>query len=96
MTIEEFLEKSALTQKEFGALFGCTQGAVGQWIRGQAKPHPTTAMEIERYTAGQITREELRPDIDWSRPASLEAVPQEGSEGLPLQVEVPVVLQVAA
>lgn len=84
MTIEEFIEEAALTQKEFGALFGCTQGAVGQWIRGQAKPHPTTAMEIERYTQGKLTRESLRPDIDWSRPPALEGAPPEGSEGAAL------------
>ncbi len=42
------------------------------------------AMQIERLLAGKITRESLRPDIDWSRPPALEGAPPEGSEGAAL------------
>jgi len=42
--------------------------AVTAWKDG-TRPLPLDrAMQIERATSGAVTCEELRPDVDWSRP----------------------------
>ncbi len=43
---------------------------IHQWKSG-ARPVPAKrALEIERAAHGVVTCEDLRPDIDWSRPAA--------------------------
>jgi len=61
--IEHFGTASALA----GAL-GVKPSSVSQWRDG-TRPLPLDrAMQIERATSGAVTCEELRPDVDWSRP----------------------------
>ena len=42
---------------------GATRQALWNWRNGKAKISPEYALKIETETAGQVTREQLRPDI---------------------------------
>jgi DNA-binding transcriptional regulator YdaS (Cro superfamily) len=42
-----------------------TPQAVFFWLKGERQLPPDKAIDLERETAGQVTVEELRPDIDW-------------------------------
>lgn len=51
---------------------------VSQWCKG--KPVPVMrCVAIERATSGEVTRDELRPDVDWSVFKSEES--HDGSRG---------------
>lgn len=51
------------TQKELAQRLGITPSAVNQWITTGVPAERCPA--IERMTNGQVTCEELRPDVDW-------------------------------
>lgn len=40
---------------------------VSQLVRGERAPPPDRCPAIERATGGQVTCEELRPDVRWQR-----------------------------
>jgi len=63
MDIPTYLEKHSLSQAEFGKRVGVTQGMVWQWLQGKRPVSPTSAIQIERATDGEIGRAELRPDL---------------------------------
>lgn len=44
----------------------CSEQAISFWINGKRTPNVETCIAIERETAGEVTVEQLRPDIDWS------------------------------
>jgi len=44
-------------------LLGVSQGLVWQWLHGETKITAERAIDIETKTAGEITRQELRPDL---------------------------------
>ena len=51
---------------EFARRLGVSISMVSQWCTG-ARPLPLDrAIAIERETAGAVTVEELRPDVDWA------------------------------
>ena len=61
-----------------------TPPTLTQW-RGGARPIPLDrAMQIERLTNGAVTREELRPDVDWRTHADVasDTDPNEAAEPL--------------
>lgn len=53
---------------------GINADQVRQWRHGQddRKPSPRSCALIERATAGDVTCEELRPDLVWQRTADRE------------------------
>lgn len=61
MTLTDFLKKT--TQQALASQLGVTQGLVSQWVRGETQITAERALEIEAATGGQVTRQELRPDI---------------------------------
>src|SRR3990167_3888832 len=61
--INNYIQQHGLTQEAFGKKIGVTQGLVWQWLKGFTRITPERAVQIERRTAGAITRQELRPDI---------------------------------
>lgn len=69
MNIPAYLEKHDLTQEQFAKKLGVSQGLVWQWINGETRVTPDRAKAIEKKTAGEITRQDLRPDI-WEREAA--------------------------
>lgn len=42
------------------------KSTVANWKAGRRNPDPLTALLIEKLTKGSVTREDIRPDIDWS------------------------------
>ena len=63
MTLHEYLEANNLTQVEFAARVGRTQGAVSQWLLGKTLISAESAIAIERATSGAVPASQLRPDI---------------------------------
>jgi DNA-binding transcriptional regulator YdaS (Cro superfamily) len=63
MDIQSYLDKHSLTQDGFAEMIGVSQGAVWQWLNGRTKVSPKHFLEIERKTGGEVTREDLRPDL---------------------------------
>ncbi len=64
MNLDTFLIETETTQQDFAAAIGVSQSLVHQWARGVALPPPARCVQIERHTAGRVTRADLRPD-DW-------------------------------
>lgn len=63
MDIRDYLKKHDLSQDDFAKSIGVTQGLVWQWLEGRQRITAERALEIEEKTKGEITREELRPDL---------------------------------
>ena len=59
-------------KRQAAEAIGVTYTAVLAWLADDgpnARPLPLErAMQIERLLNGKVTREQLRPDVDWSRP----------------------------
>jgi DNA-binding transcriptional regulator YdaS (Cro superfamily) len=66
MNLQQFMDshQPRLKQAQMAAIIGVTQGRIGHWYRGEDMPPPATCVLLERYSNGQITRQELRP-LDW-------------------------------
>lgn len=63
MNLAKYLEKHNLSQTEFAARLGRSQGLVWQWLNGHRPIAATQALAIERITGGEVSRYELRPDV---------------------------------
>ncbi len=61
--VASYLVRNGISQAEFARRLGITPGAVAHYVYDRKKPGPLTAALIERVTAGEITRRELRPDL---------------------------------
>lgn len=66
MTLQEYLASKGESQAAFARRLDVTQGMVWQWISGRRPVSLGQCIRIERATAGLVTREVLRPDIDWA------------------------------
>jgi len=73
MDIRTFIEAEHISQEQFGKLVGVSQGLVWQWISGKTTVTAERALQIERATAGQVTRHDLRPDIFGAAPEKANA-----------------------
>lgn len=62
MNIADYLSEAQLTQQEFAAMVGVTQGRVSHWLNGEKVP-ADRCVRIEAATGGKIARNDLRPDI---------------------------------
>lgn len=71
MDIPQYLEKHSLSQAEFGKRVGVSQGMVWQWLKGKRPISPTSAIQIERATSGEIARADLRPDLWADQPPAI-------------------------
>lgn len=59
MTIEEYIVRKNLTQRDFASIVGVSQPAVHAWINGKKHPAPWHARKIVEVTQGQVTFEDL-------------------------------------
>lgn len=50
-------------QTPMARLTGRSQGAVSKWVRGASVVPSDVCLKIEQATSGQVTVEELRPDL---------------------------------
>jgi len=53
-TLQRYLNEHKLTQKEFGALIGCSQGAVHRYACGLRIPRPRIMRAIARVTNNEV------------------------------------------
>ena len=44
----------------------CSEQAISFWVNGKRTPSLETCIAVERETAGAVTVEQLRPDVDWA------------------------------
>jgi len=58
--------KTQATQRELATKLAITPVLINQWANGKRPIPPERCVEIERATAGEVTRRDLRPD-DWMR-----------------------------
>jgi DNA-binding transcriptional regulator YdaS (Cro superfamily) len=61
MNLKTYLQ--ANTQTDLARRLGVTQGLVHQWVTGKTRITGERAVEIEKATDCQVTRQELRPDL---------------------------------
>jgi len=65
MTLPEYLEKTGISNVDFARKIGVTPGMLSQWLSGHRPISPEKCVLIEKETAGQVTREKLRPNDFW-------------------------------
>jgi DNA-binding transcriptional regulator YdaS (Cro superfamily) len=63
MKLTDYLKKTGISQKEFGAKVGVTQSMVWQWINNKRRIAAENVIPIESATEGNVSRHDLRPDI---------------------------------
>ncbi|CAH1387048.1 hypothetical protein NTGM5_480044 [Candidatus Nitrotoga sp. M5] len=61
MKLNEYLITTS--QAKLGSLLNVSQSVVSQWVRGETRITAERAIQIEKVTKGQVSREELRPDL---------------------------------
>lgn len=61
MNLKTYLETTS--QSELARALGVTQGTISHWLNGRARIPAERVIAIERATAGNVTRHELRPDL---------------------------------
>lgn len=66
MDIAAYLKEKGLTQEEFAASVGVTQGRVSHWLGGEKIP-AERCVQIEKATGGKVSRQDLRPDVFGTR-----------------------------
>ncbi|RKS87300.1 YdaS antitoxin of YdaST toxin-antitoxin system [Orbus hercynius] len=66
MSILQEAIKRTGSQRAFAKICGVSQPAVSNWLKGKSKIGEDKAMLVEIALDGEITCEELRPDVNWS------------------------------
>lgn len=66
MDLPTYLSVTHTTQRELASRLGVTPSLIWQWISGHRPISAEQAIAIDRATAGAVTCEELRPDVDWA------------------------------
>jgi len=61
--IAEYMERHALSQKDFAKFLGVSQSAVSQWLSLEKGISLTTAKKMERRTKGEINVRALFPKL---------------------------------
>ena len=66
MNLETFLKQQRGLASELARTLGVSAAVVSTWASGARPIPPERCPSIERATAGAVTCEELRPDVDWA------------------------------
>ncbi|MDN7936414.1 YdaS family helix-turn-helix protein [Burkholderia metallica] len=64
MELSNYLASRKVTQAAFATRLGVSQGLIYQWLTGRRPIAIDKCVAIERITAGEVTRRDLRP-ADW-------------------------------
>jgi DNA-binding transcriptional regulator YdaS (Cro superfamily) len=71
MTFQDALKKhliqTGMTQTQFAARIDRSQGYVSRLLKGEETPSWKLAIDIERATAGQVSKHLARPDVFGTR-----------------------------
>lgn len=66
MDLATYRKEQGISQADFAALLTdppATQGLISQWESGKVKVPAERVGQIEKATAGAVTRHDLRPDV---------------------------------
>lgn len=85
MNLKEWTQQSRGRQAALAAHLGVPPPNVCSWVYGHKSPSIKTAVAIELFTDGQVTRQELFPN-DW-RQIWPELVKQPGAHGVDSQAQ---------
>lgn len=66
MNIDQYLTENKIVARQFAAAIGVPPPLVSQWRTNERRVPAERCPDIERATNGQVTCEELRPDVDWA------------------------------
>lgn len=66
MKLREYLKSSNGLSKALAAVLGIADVHVSLWANNRRPVPIKRCIEIEAITNGEVTCEEMRPDIDWS------------------------------
>ncbi|MEM1149055.1 MAG: helix-turn-helix transcriptional regulator [Pseudomonadota bacterium] len=62
-TLKEYRTKQGLSQADFGALVGASQGMISRLESGKGYPSLTLALQIEEKTDGMVLAKSFAPDL---------------------------------
>ena len=61
--LQQYLDQTGLTQRQFAHLIDCSQSLVSQWLTGKVQMTVERAISIERCTRQKVRRQDLLPEI---------------------------------
>lgn len=67
MKLKTYVEQERGRLTELAKALDVVPSLVSMWATGNRKVPMEWCLEIEHLTAGQVTAEELRPDVKWTR-----------------------------
>ena len=67
MTLADYLNAVRGAQSTLCSAIGAHSPDMSRWAAGLRPTPPDRCPSIERATGGQVTAEELRPDVRWAR-----------------------------
>jgi DNA-binding transcriptional regulator YdaS (Cro superfamily) len=80
MNLDEYLSMAGRTAKQLAEVMQVPPPLVSQW-RTNSRPVPAERCpEIEKATSGEVTCEELRPDVDWGFLRGTEKIEQRAAD----------------
>jgi len=53
------------SQEKLAKALGVSQGAISQYAKGSKRPSAEVAIRLEEITCGQVSADDVRPDINW-------------------------------
>lgn len=66
MKLREYISISSWSAVDFAARVGVSPATVSYWASGKKTPSKDHCELIEFVTAGVVTCEDLRPDLNWN------------------------------
>lgn len=63
MDLKEYLLQNDITQIKFAKMINRSRATVNDYVNGWINVSLRTAVQIEKVTNGQVTRQEVRPDL---------------------------------
>ncbi|OVZ64195.1 transcriptional regulator [Pigmentiphaga sp. NML080357] len=66
MNLKTYIDKQRGRAASLGRAIGVTPVLVSQWANGRRPIPAERCPAIEKATSGEVTCEELRPDVDWA------------------------------
>lgn len=66
MNLKSYMGQKRGLASALGRAIGVTPVLISQWANGHRPIPAERCPEIEKATSGEVTCEELRPDVDWA------------------------------
>ena len=66
MNLRTYIDQQRGQASALGRAIGVTPVLISQWANGHRSVPAERCPAIEKATSGEVTCEELRPDVDWA------------------------------